>query len=75
MAGKAPPQGAGWPRYDAALRRTCEIAVDLAAAAWAFARHRRLPQLLTGGWLHPGFLQRCVDAGYPSRLPTPALTP
>ncbi|MCF6743429.1 hypothetical protein E9529_03915 [Blastococcus sp. KM273128] len=46
---------------------------ELLFVAWAIARHPRHPQLLTGGWLPPGWLARCAGHVHPTRLTTPAL--
>ena len=46
---------------------------ELFFLAWAVARHPRHPQLLTGAWLPPGWLARCDEHPYPTRLRTPAL--
>lgn len=46
---------------------------ELAFVTWALARHRRHPQLLTGAWLPPGWLQWCAGQAHPTRLKSPAL--
>lgn len=46
---------------------------ELLFVAWAVARHPRHPQLLTGAWLPPGWLARCAEHSYPTRLNTPAI--
>ena len=45
---------------------------ELVFVTWAFARHRRHPQLLAGSWLPPGWLQWCATR-FPTRLASPAL--
>jgi hypothetical protein len=45
---------------------------ELVFVTWAFDRHPRHPQLVTGEWLPPGWLQRAA-ARYPTRLATPAM--
>ena len=47
---------------------------ELVFVAWAMACHRQHPQLVTGTWLPPGWLQRCATFAQPTRLGSPALT-
>jgi hypothetical protein len=44
---------------------------ELVFITWAFNYHRRHPQLITGGWLPPGWLARCAEAHRSTRLYTP----
>ena len=37
---------------------------ELLFVAWAVIRHRRHPQLVTGGWLPPGWVERATQYGY-----------
>lgn len=46
---------------------------ELLFVAWALARHRQHPQLITGSWLPPGWLQRCAEFSQQTRLASPAL--
>jgi hypothetical protein len=45
---------------------------ELSFVLWAIARHPQHVQLLTGGWLPPGWLEWCASQ-YQTRLRTPAL--
>ena len=46
---------------------------ELVFALWALNRHPRHPQLLSGSWLPPGFLQWAEHNGYAAPLPGPAI--
>jgi len=46
---------------------------ELLFITWALARHPRHPQVVSGGWLPPGWLQRCKTYGQHTRLATAAL--
>jgi hypothetical protein len=46
---------------------------ELLFVAWALACHPRHPQIITGTWLPPGWLQRCAEYAHPVRLGSPAL--
>lgn len=46
---------------------------ELLFVVWALACHRQHPQLITGTWLPPGWLQRCAEYSHPTRLSSPAL--
>ncbi|MGY1620172.1 hypothetical protein ACI797_25820 [Geodermatophilus sp. SYSU D00691] len=46
---------------------------ELLFVAWALTCHRGHPQLITGSWLPPGWLQRCAEYSHPTRLSSPAL--
>jgi hypothetical protein len=40
---------------------------ELLFVAWAVTRHRHHPQLVTGSWLPPGWVQRATRSGYMPR--------
>lgn len=46
---------------------------ELIFVLWALRRHRRHPQLVTGTWLPPGFLDHVADQGYRAPIPSPVL--
>lgn len=48
---------------------------ELVFVSWALRRHPRHPQLVSGGWLPPGWLARCRAHAYATRLTSPALAP
>lgn len=41
---------------------------ELLFITWALTFHPRHPQLLNGGWLPPGWLERCTEHRYSTRL-------
>ncbi len=46
---------------------------ELLFVTWALRCHPRHPQLLTGAWLPPGWLDRCAQHAYRTRLVSPEL--
>jgi len=46
---------------------------ELLFVTWALLFHPRHPQLLSGAWLPPGWLDRCAAHAYRTRLASPRL--
>ena len=56
-------QGRGWGGTPISWIVRADWA-ELLFVMWALARHRQHPQLLTGGWLPPGWTERAQRHGY-----------